>query len=270
MNAMSTMKGGRRARVLASFAAVLVAPVLSSCQPCPCRALILRTGGTGGGATVAAGGGGGGTVVSTHYDWKNVVILGGGFVSGIIFSPVEKGLVYARTDVGGAYRWNGADSSWIPLTDEFGRADSGLTGIESMAPDPVDANRVYAAVGTYVKSWAPNGAMLRSSDRGNTWARTDMPIKMGGNEYGRSNGERLAIDPNLRSTLYFGSRADGLWKSTDASATWNKVAELSGVVGSERIQRNRLRRLRQANRGPKAKRRRRSTPGSRSPRLPST
>jgi len=32
--------------------------------------------------------------------WKNVTIGGGGFVTGLIFSPTERGLVYARTDVG--------------------------------------------------------------------------------------------------------------------------------------------------------------------------
>ena len=33
---------------------------------------------------------------------------GGGFVSAIITSKTEKNLIYARTDVGGAYRWNTA------------------------------------------------------------------------------------------------------------------------------------------------------------------
>lgn len=222
MSATSGTAVVERMRGLLSLGVLLALPTLLDCQVCPCRAVAIQSAHAGTGNPTAARGAGG-TVSSTPYAWNNVVILGGGFVSGIIFSPVEKGLVYARTDVGGAYRWNAADSSWVALTDEFGRADSGYTGIESIAADPADASRVYAAVGTYVKSWAPNGAILRSKDRGSTWSRTEMPIKMGGNEYGRSNGERLAIDPNLRSTLYFGSRADGLWKSTDSAVTWNKV-----------------------------------------------
>jgi hypothetical protein len=160
-------------------------------------------------------------IPTAAYSWKNVTILGGGFVTGVIFSPVEKNLVYARTDVGGAYRFNAADKTWIALTDHFGKDDGNLLGIESIAADPMDANKVYMAVGTYTQSWATNGAMLRSSDRGNTWQRTNMPIKMGGNENGRANGERLAVDPNLPSTLFFGSRKNGMWKSTDSGATWN-------------------------------------------------
>ena len=103
---------------------------------------------------------------SRPYVWKNVAILGGGFVTGIVFSPVERHLAYARTDVGGAYRWDEAANAWVPLLDWVTQPDWNLHGIESIAADPVDANRVYMAVGTYVKPWAGNGAILRSSDRG--------------------------------------------------------------------------------------------------------
>lgn len=41
---------------------------------------------------------------------------GGGFTPGIVFNPTEKGLAYARTDIGGLYRLN-ADDSWTPLQD---------------------------------------------------------------------------------------------------------------------------------------------------------
>src|SRR5579862_8118238 len=56
-------------------------------------------------------------VPSTPYVWRNVQIVAGGFVPGILFSPVQKGLIYARTDMGGAYRWDPGPAQWIPLTD---------------------------------------------------------------------------------------------------------------------------------------------------------
>jgi beta-glucosidase len=40
------------------------------------------------------------------YVWDNLPIGGSGFVSGLVFSKTEPGLLYARTDVGGAYRWD--------------------------------------------------------------------------------------------------------------------------------------------------------------------
>ena len=41
-------------------------------------------------------------VPPTPYHWSNVVVGGGGFAPGIVFSPVEPGLAYRRTDMGGA------------------------------------------------------------------------------------------------------------------------------------------------------------------------
>jgi hypothetical protein len=163
-------------------------------------------------------------LTTERYTWRNVTIVGGGFVPGIIFNAKERDLMYARTDIGGAYRWDASTRSWLPLTDWVSSDDSNLLGIESLATDPVDPNRVYLAAGTYTQSWAGNGAILRSTDKGQTWQRTNMSLKMGGNEDGRSMGERLAIDPNQNSTLYFGSRNDGLWRSTDSGTSWSKVS----------------------------------------------
>lgn len=163
---------------------------------------------------------------SDSYQWKNVVTgAGGGFVPGIIFNESEKDLIYARTDIGGAYRWNPANESWIPLTDFVGWDDWNKNGVDALATDPVDPNRVYMAVGTYTNSWDKNnGSILRSTDRGDTWQTTTLPFKVGGNMPGRSMGERLTVDPNKNSILYFGARSgNGLWKSTDYGVTWNKV-----------------------------------------------
>jgi hypothetical protein len=164
---------------------------------------------------------------SDEYSWKSVVTGGGGgFVPGIIFNEKEKNLVYARTDMGGAYRWNPADESWIPLTDSVGWEDWNKNGVDALATDPVDPNRVYIATGTYTNSWdKQNGQIMRSTDRGNTWQTTKLPFKVGGNMPGRSMGERLMIDPNKNNILFFGARSgNGLWKSSDYGATWSKVS----------------------------------------------
>ncbi len=166
------------------------------------------------------------------YAWRNVRIGGGGFVTGIVFHPKERGLVYLRTDVGGAYRWDAATRRWVPLTDWLGMADVNLTGIESVAVDPSDPDRVYLAAGTYTNPRAGDGAILCSSDRGRTFRRVDMPFKMGANEAGRGNGERLAVDPNRGAILLFGSRAAGLWRSADHGATWSRVAGFPAVATS--------------------------------------
>lgn len=157
-----------------------------------------------------------------QYNWKSVQIRGGGFVDGLIYHPAEKGLLYCRTDMGGAYKWNNTRKAWEPLLDWVSYKESNLMGVESIALDPVDPNRLYMACGTYTGSAGPN-AILRSDDRGKTFKRTDVPFKMGGNENGRGNGERMVVDPNNGSIIYMGTRINGLWKSDDRAVTWKQV-----------------------------------------------
>lgn len=169
---------------------------------------------------------------TTSYHFANVRIGGGGFVSGLVFQPTEPGLLYARTDVGGAYRWNPAQGRWTPLTDWLSAADDNLFGIDSLAADPSDADRLYLAAGTYTAAQAGNAAVLRSQDRGAHFQRTDMPFKLGGNELGRGNGERLAVDPNDGRILLLGSRDAGLWRSDDYGVHWSRVESFPAVATS--------------------------------------
>ena len=164
-------------------------------------------------------------VPAIAYRWKSVTILGGGFVTGLVYSPVKAGVLYARTDIGGAYRYDPAGRTWLPLTDFLSKSQQNYLGVESIAADPEDANRVYMAVGMYTQSWAGAGGFMRSKDQGASWQIFPTPeLKMGGNEDGRANGERLAIDPHQTQLLYFGSRRNGLWKSANGAETWSKVA----------------------------------------------
>lgn len=154
------------------------------------------------------------------YAWKNVEIVGGGFVTGIFFHPKQRDLIYARTDIGGAYRWEPKTRRWTPLQDFLEKRDWNLYGVESLGLDPTDPKRLYLAAGTYTNDWAGNGAILRSSDQGRTFQRADLPFKLGGNEDGRGMGERLCA---LGKTVFFGTRHEGLWRSTDFGATWSRV-----------------------------------------------
>ncbi len=156
------------------------------------------------------------------YRWQNVRIGGGGFVTGIITHPRTR-TVFARTDVGGAYHCDSDTQHWTPITDWVGGPDYSLSGIESLAIDPHHPDRVYIAAGMYTQRWAPHAVMLRSDDRGRSFQGVRVPFKCGGNEAGRFNGERLMVDPHHPDILLFGSRLDGLWKSTDAARSWDRI-----------------------------------------------
>lgn len=166
------------------------------------------------------------SVCAQNFSWNTVPIKGGGFVSGLIYNPAEAGLLYARTDVGGAYRWDTTNKSWIPLTDAMTSGDD--MSIWSLAPDPTNARKVYIATGLYSASWGNNGKVYGSNDKGTTWTKlADLPFKLGGNDPGRGICERLVVDPNKANILFLGSKKDGLYQSTDSGVTWTKVSSLS-------------------------------------------
>ncbi len=161
------------------------------------------------------------------YSWNSIAIGGGGFVSGLVTSKTQSGLMYARTDVGGAYRYDVAAAKWVPLMDGASDLEQGMFGVESLALDPQNSATLYAFCGI---SYFNNGRsfILRSTDYGATFTAIDVTaqFKAHGNGMGRGNGEKLQVDPSNSATLYCGTRYSGIWKSTNSGSTWTNLASL--------------------------------------------
>ncbi|HSI82788.1 MAG: WD40/YVTN/BNR-like repeat-containing protein [Candidatus Methylacidiphilales bacterium] len=168
--------------------------------------------------------------LSADYDWKPMTIGGGGWVVGMHFSPTEKGLMYVRADVSGAYRWDPATSRWKQLVTEASMpaGDVGYAryaGVDSIVSAPKDPNVAYMAFCGRPHELGP-GQIYKSTNKGDNWTPTSFgthKVKMLPNGKGRQEGERLAVDPVNTDVVYFGSIQDGLWLTEDGGANWAKV-----------------------------------------------
>ncbi len=170
---------------------------------------------------------------STDYKWGQLPIGGGGYVTGIIIHPEAKNIIYIRTDVGGAYRWDMKDQVWVQMLDWVGPEEVNLVGVDGMAIDPNDPDRIYLAMGKDIDG---QGGVYRSEDKGKTWTKL-MDAKYAGNgRVDRWTGECIAVDPNNSEVIYAGTRTNGIWRSTDDGSSWSKVVDIpDGFTGNNPI-----------------------------------
>ena len=163
--------------------------------------------------------------ISSSRVWGTLRIGGGGFVSGII---TGKKAMYARTDVGGAYRYNYDTDSWVQLLSFVNDADRGMLCVDAIAIDPTDDDTAYFLCGCAYFS-SEKTVIFKTTDGGKTFTETDVTkmIQVHGNGDGRQNGESLAVDPDDPNTVYCGGDVYAgdscLIKSTDGGKTWNPV-----------------------------------------------
>jgi photosystem II stability/assembly factor-like uncharacterized protein len=163
------------------------------------------------------------------YNWEALKIGGGGYVTGVVIHPLNKDIMYARTDVGGAYRWDVKAEQWEQMLNWVGPDNANLIGVDGMAVDPNLPNRIYLALGRRIDG---EGGVYRSDDRGETWKKLMSASFEGNGRAARWFGECIAVDPNSSSVIYAGTRKNGLWQSSDEGKTWSKVTDIpDGYTG---------------------------------------
>ena len=163
--------------------------------------------------------------IEDSMNWDTLNIGGGGFVSGIITGDDQ---MYARTDVGGAYRYDYDQKRWVQLLGFLNEADRGFLSVDAMCIDPNDDNTLYLLCGCAYFSDART-VIFRSRDAGETFEEIDVTdlIQVHGNGYGRQTGEAIAVDPDNPDIIYCGGDAtagdSALIMSEDGGDTWSPV-----------------------------------------------
>lgn len=165
-----------------------------------------------------------------EYKWENLKIGGGGYVTGIVIHPLNKDMMYIRTDVGGAYRWDVKNMQWQQMLNWIDPYNANLIGVDGLALDRNKPDRVYLALGQRIDE---KGGVFRSEDRGETWTKL-LDISYEGNgRVARWVGECIAVDPINSNVIYAGTRKNGLWRSTDDGKTWSRIPDVpDGYTGT--------------------------------------
>lgn len=157
---------------------------------------------------------------SIAYTYQNAPIPGGGYVTGFVFHKKQPGILYARTDIGGTYRFDRERKRWISLIDHVTGQNLSQTYPIALALDHKNTDMLYIMSGIYGED---HGTFSISEDRGAHFVCKKIPTPVHGNLSGRGTGLRLVVDSNDCNTLYFASQLGGLWKTTDRGDTWERL-----------------------------------------------
>lgn len=157
------------------------------------------------------------------YQYNNLSIPGGGYVTGFVYHKNFENILYARTDIGGAYRFDYDKERWISLVDHVTMEDISETFPISIALDDSHPERVYIASGINGRD---SGVLSISEDYGKTFSYRTIPTMVHGNLNGRGTDERLLVDKNDSKVLYFASQTGGLYKSTNGGEEFVKMSAM--------------------------------------------
>ncbi len=180
------------------------------------------------------------------YEWNQVKIGGGGYITGMKIHPLNSDIQYFRTDVGGAYRWNAFDNKMDQIIN-FPSSKKSYYGVAGIALHPSDQNSIYLAVDQ--NNTTSTSKILYSTNQGENWQEIAVPngVKFGANggRTGTSSndtdreGTPIAINPQNTNELWVGSRGLGVWildLTKSVNAQWRRVPDIpdNDIEGSIR------------------------------------
>ncbi len=155
------------------------------------------------------------------YEYRNLPIPGGGYVTGFVFHKNKPGVLYCRTDIGGTYRYDYDNRVWKSLIDHVNMHELDETFPAAVALDPNRPERLLVASGTDEEN-KDYGVLSISYDYGAHFEKKMIPTKVHGNLNGRGTGLRMVISEQDSNTIYFASQQGGLLISHDLGTSWTQ------------------------------------------------
>lgn len=157
------------------------------------------------------------------YEYKNLPIPGGGYVTGFLYHRKQQNVLYARTDIGGTYRFDAEKRRWISLIPHVTMEDLSETFPIAMALDDNHPAMLYIACGINKNQ---SGVLAVSEDYGEHFRYEKIPVMIHGNLNGRGTGERLIVDWDSSDRLFYASQQEGLWVTDNQGRDWRKLTAL--------------------------------------------
>ncbi len=139
---------------------------------------------------------------------------GNGRVHCSAVSPQAPGTIYVGTPAGGLWRTLDGGATWSPLGQDL--PSLGVTGI---ALHPTDPGVIYIATGDGYSRDTYALGVLKSTDGGTSWSKTGLNWDM----HQVRTTRRLVTHPAAPDVLLCAANS-GLYRTTDAGATWQRVA----------------------------------------------
>jgi len=160
--------------------------------------------------------------------WRNISQgLGNLFIQSLAVDPKNSNNVYLGAYKDKFYRSTDGGQTWfVPYAD--GQLQS-FPVIYAIAIDPINPNNIYIATrGVAVDSLnGPfRGIIYKSTNQGNTWTQS-RPASGTNSDFAYD----LAILPNSPNRIYAAYHQDGIWRSSDAGASWEHKTNTASPIG---------------------------------------